>query len=74
MAADKIELWPKKGKLKKGLIILGIVMVTALLAVLLEEKSGIKLSQKAIFPIVLACVGIWFYKPAETHNTPPTER
>lgn len=61
----KKELWPKEGKLKKGLIILAVVMVGALGMVLLEEKSGIKLSKKIPIVIAFICIGIWVYKPVE---------
>ena len=43
---SKQDLWPKEGKLKKSLIILGIVIIAALAITLIEEKSGIKLSRK----------------------------
>jgi hypothetical protein len=32
----KKDLWPQKGKLKKAMIILGVVIVSALLIVLVE--------------------------------------
>ena len=38
---DKQDLWPKEGKLKKGLIILVIVILSALLITLLEEKNRV---------------------------------
>lgn len=60
---SKLEIWPTTGKLKKAAIILAIVVIVALLMVLIEEKAGFKLNNKAIMPVVLLCVGIWFYKP-----------
>jgi hypothetical protein len=66
---DKKELWPKTGKAKKGLAILGIVIVAALLITLLEEKTKIKISSKGVFPIALICVGIWFYNPAKRKSS-----
>ncbi len=38
----KIDFWPKEGKLKKGLIVLAVVIVTSLLIVLLEKKHNLK--------------------------------
>lgn len=60
---EKKDFWPKQGKLKKGLIILAIVIAASLLAVLLQEKYGIKLSNKAFVPVAVACVAIWVYQP-----------
>lgn len=60
---DKKDLWPKEGKLKKVLIILGVVIAGALTIVLIEEKTGMKLSRRVTFLIAFACVGIWVYKP-----------
>lgn len=68
---EKMNIWPRQGKLKKMLIILGIVAVTALGMVLLEEQTHIKLSNKAIFPVVLTCVAIWFHQPKENKEQPP---
>lgn len=68
---DKKEFWPKDGKLKKGLIILAIVIVGSLLIVLLEEKSAIKLSKRVPFVIALACLGVWFYNPENQKRNPP---
>ena len=62
---NKKEFWPKDGKLKKGLIILVIVIVGALLITLLEEKTNIKLSKRIPFVIALACLGVWFYNPTK---------
>jgi phage-related holin len=61
---DKKDFWPKEGKLKKGLIIFAIVIVSALLITLLEEKTVIK-TKKLTFVIAFACIGVWVYKPAD---------
>lgn len=61
---NKKEFWPKEGKLKKGLIILAIVIVGSLIITLLEEKTSINLSKRVPFVIALSCLGVWFYKPA----------
>lgn len=63
---DKKEFWPEEGKLKKGLIILAIVIISALVLTLLEEKISIKLSKKIPFVIAFACLGIWLYKPEKS--------
>ena len=63
---DKKEFWPEEGKLKKGLVILAIVIIGALLLTLLEEKISIKLSKKIPFVIAFACLGIWLYKPEKS--------
>lgn len=60
---DKKQFWPEEGKLKKGLIIMVIVIVGALLITLLEEQTNIKLSKRIPFVIALSCLGVWFYKP-----------
>lgn len=65
---DKKDFWPKEGKLKKGLIILAIVIVSALLITLLEEKTNIK-PKKISFIIAFACIGIWLYKPVDKKET-----
>lgn len=71
MQIDKKDLWPKEGKLKKALIILGIVIVGAVLIVLLEEQTGLKAGNKVPFIIALSCLGVWFYKPEKNQpNTP----
>lgn len=57
------QLWPKEGKLKKGLIILVIVIVSSLLITLLEEKTKFKHTDKLAVVIALSCAGIWFYHP-----------
>jgi hypothetical protein len=68
---DKKQIWPAEGKLKKGLIILVIVIVGSLLITLLEEKTNIKLSKRIPFVIALTCLGVWFYNPKKTNiNTP----
>lgn len=61
----KQDLWPKEGKLKKGLIILAVVIVASLLIVLLEEKTQFKSGKKLPMIIAFACIGIWVYKPAD---------
>lgn len=63
MKLNKEELWPKEGKLKKGLIILAIVIVSALLITLLEEKVGFKHTKRLPFVIAIACIAVWMYKP-----------
>jgi hypothetical protein len=65
---SKKDIWPKEGKLKKGLIIFVIVAIGALLITLVEEKTNIKLSNKATVGIALACVGVWVYKPEKKQN------
>jgi hypothetical protein len=61
---DKKDFWPKEGKLKKGLIILVIVIVASLLITLMEEKTNIK-AKKLPIVIAFACIGVWLYKPAK---------
>lgn len=65
----KQELWPKEGKLKKGIIILAIVVLSSLLITLLEEKIKFRHTQKLPVIIALACAGVWFYKPAKNENS-----
>jgi hypothetical protein len=65
---DIKQFWPEEGKLKKGLIILTIVIIGALLLTLLEEKTSIKLSKRIPFVIAFACVGVWLYKPEKHKN------
>jgi hypothetical protein len=65
---NKQQFWPKEGKLKKGLIILAIVIVASLAAVLLEEKTKIKLSQRSFYLVSFLCVGIWLYQPKTTED------
>jgi len=65
MNITRQELWPKEGKLKKGLIIFIIVIVSALLMTLLEEKTNFKHTKKLTFAIALACIGVWVYQPAK---------
>jgi hypothetical protein len=60
----KQDLWPKEGKLKKGLLILAIVIIAALLITLLEEKTQFKAGKKLPMVIAFLCIGIWVYKPA----------
>jgi hypothetical protein len=64
---DKKDFWPKEGKLKKGLIILAIVIVSALLITLLEEKTNIK-PRKLTFIVAFACIGVWLYTPADKNE------
>jgi hypothetical protein len=71
---DKKEFWPKEGKLKKGLIILGIVIVGSLLMTLTEEKTNIKLSKRVPFVIALACLAVWFYRPGKSGTNPPVQQ
>lgn len=59
----KTEFWPKEGKLKKGLIILAIIIVTAVLITLLEEKTNFKAGKKLPLIIAFACIGVWLYTP-----------
>jgi hypothetical protein len=66
---NKKEFWPKEGKLKKGLIILAIVVVSALLIVLIEEKTKVKLSKKISVAIAFACIGVWLYQPEKSKDT-----
>lgn len=60
---NKKDFWPKEGKLKKGLIILAIVIVVALLMTLLEEKTNVKMTKRIPFVIALVGIGIWLYNP-----------
>lgn len=64
----KQDLWPKEGKLKKGLIILAVVMLCSLLIVLLEEKTQFKAGKKLPLIIAFACIAIWVYKPASKNE------
>ncbi len=61
---NKTEWWPKEGKLKKGLIILGIIIVASLLMTLIEEK-GVTFTKRMPFIIALSCLAVWFYQPAK---------
>lgn len=61
----KQDLWPKEGKLKKGLIVLAIVITGALLITLVEEKTSLHISKKIPFVIAMACLGVWVYNPAK---------
>lgn len=65
----KEEFWPKEGKLKKGLIILAIIVISVLLITLLEEKTAFKYSKRLPFVIALACVAVWLYQPVKNQNT-----
>jgi hypothetical protein len=62
---NKQDLWPKEGKLKKGLFMLAIVIVAALLITLLEEKTQFKAGKKLPMIIAFLCIGVWVYKPAD---------
>ncbi len=64
----KQELWPKEGKLKKGLIVLAIVIVSALLITLLEERTDFRHTKKLTFVIALACIAVWIYQPKKNGN------
>jgi hypothetical protein len=70
---DKKDFWPKKGKLKKGLIILAIVIVGATIITLVEEKIDVKLSKKVPFIIALSCIGVWLYNPDKSKTNPPVQ-
>lgn len=69
MKINKEELWPKTGKLKKGLIILAIVILGSLGMVLLEEQTNVKLSKKVPVVIAFACIAVWVYNPAKKQTT-----
>lgn len=64
---NKNEWWPKEGKLKKGFIILGIVIIASLLITLMDEK-GLRFTKRIPFVIVLACLGVWFYQPVKNNQ------
>ena len=64
MEINKNQLCSQTGKLNKALIIVCIVIVSALLFVLLEEKSGFRISHKLTYLVAFACVAIWLYQPA----------
>lgn len=61
----KQDLWPKEGKLKKLLIIIGIIAIGALSITLIEENAGFKLPRKAPMIIAFICIGVWVYSPAK---------
>lgn len=65
---NKQDLWPGEGKLKKGLIILTIVIIGSLLLTLLEEKTRNPFTKRIPFVIAFACIGIWLYKPAKNEK------
>ena len=69
----KQDLWPREGKLKKGLIILAIVVLASLLIVLLEEKTQFKAGKKLPLIIAFMCLAVWAYKPKEK-NAPLSEK
>ncbi len=60
---EKQEFWPKEGKLKKGLIVLAVVIISALLMTVLEEKTNFKQTKKLTLVIALACIAVWIYQP-----------
>lgn len=66
---NKNEFWPKEGKLRKGLIILAIVIVSSLTAALLEEKNGLRLSKKVYMVIAFLCIAIWIYQPGNKNDS-----
>lgn len=67
---DKKQFWPKEGKLKKGLIILVIVIAGVFLITFIEEKTKIPMSNRIPMVIAFACLGVWFYNPKrEKENT-----
>jgi hypothetical protein len=68
MKIDRKQLWPKEGKRKKGLIVLAIVIIGALLITLLKEKINIKLSKRIPFVIAIASLGVWFYNPEKVKD------
>jgi len=67
---DKQQFWPKEGKLKKGLIILAIIIVGSLLITLVEEKINGKLSKRIPFVIAMTCLGVWLYNPKKPNSDP----
>ncbi len=60
----KKDFWPAEGKLKKGVLILAIIIVGATGITLLEEKTNIKAKRLPIV-IAFACIGVWLYKPTK---------
>lgn len=62
---EKKDFWPKEGKLKKGLIIFVIVIVSALLMTLLEEKTNFMHTNKLTFVVAFACITVWLYQPVK---------
>ncbi|MCX6320142.1 MAG: hypothetical protein NTW29_22875 [Bacteroidetes bacterium] len=69
MKFSKEDFWPKTGKLKKGLIILAIVVLGALGIVLVEEQNDVKLSKRVPMIIAFACLAVWFYNPVKKERT-----
>jgi hypothetical protein len=65
----KQEIWPKEGKLKKGIIIILIVILAATGITLLEEKTNFKAGKKLPLIIGLACVAVWFYPAPKKEKT-----
>jgi hypothetical protein len=70
---EKKDFWPKEGKLKKGLIILAIVIVGSLLITILEEKTNTKLSKRIPFVIALSCLGVWLHNPKKNDSNQPSQ-
>lgn len=68
MDINKETLWPKEGKLKKGIIILIVVILSAFVITLLGEKTNFKHGKRLPVIIALACTAIWFYQPAKKEN------
>lgn len=62
---NKQEFWPREGKLKKAGIILVVVILSALLITLLEEKTNFKHTSRLPFVIAISCIGIWLYQPVK---------
>lgn len=65
---NKQEFWPKEGKLKKAGWILLVVVLSAVLITLLEEKTRFKHTDRLPIIIALSCVAIWLYQPAKKQN------
>lgn len=57
------ELWPKKGKLKKAIMILVIVLFSVLAIALMEEKTNYNAVKKLTLIVAVACLAVWFYLP-----------
>ncbi len=62
---NKKDFWPKEGKLKKGIIILAIVIVGRIAITFLEEKTSIKLTKRVPLVIAFTCIAVWLYKPTK---------
>ncbi len=68
MQFDKKDIWPKEGKLKKGLIILAIIIVGVTAITLIEEQSAVKFTKRMPVILGLACAGVWFYNPSKNNK------